>query len=290
MPGINSGFDSIYKESKSSPQQKEVSSLSPEELLRLDSVNGIPIDILNKYLKPVREYVAAEFESWGIIPDEDLLSKCTPMDEFPNHVLIDRGLIGPHDDIRQILALQKAFVDDVLKFDNPHQIIADEMEKILELAAKTKGGSEIIDFKGIAGDKRLVVIRFSSPTPAISPFQDKDASNVDIRIYDVTGAEKIDASLLKDCERNGKTIMLSGLQSQFARKYGFYEEAQPLLEYDNLFDGGKAAIQNIHTFLPEGLHILGITDQSIDELRRKYKDFQKKYKESPEASSGESTS
>ena len=37
---------------KEIPNAVSVSSLRPQELLKLDSINGIPINTLNKYLKP----------------------------------------------------------------------------------------------------------------------------------------------------------------------------------------------------------------------------------------------
>ncbi|KKS92911.1 MAG: hypothetical protein UW68_C0004G0011 [Candidatus Collierbacteria bacterium GW2011_GWB1_44_6] len=257
---------------------REVSSMTPKELLRIESVNGIPVEQLNKYLKPVREYVEDLYRVYGMVPDEEMLNRCTPGSEYQNRVWIDRGLIGPHDDIRQVLAFQRAFVDEVLRCEDPNKLIAGEMEKVFFAIKKFESGAGLIEFNGIAGKKMLYTHKFGTPVPAHSPFMDGDASNIHIRVYDVTGADKVDANLLKKCEKTGRTIMLSGLNIDFASKYGFYEEAETLLEYDSLLDGGKASIKNIFTFLPDGLTILGITNMDIEELRSRYAHFQEKYK------------
>ncbi len=257
---------------------REVSSMTPDELLRIESVNSIPVESLNKYLKPAREYVEDLFRQHEVVPDKEMLSQCTPGSEYKNHVWIDRGLIGPHDDIRRVLAYQRAFVDEVMKHEDPNKLIAGEMEKVFLAIQKLEFGSGLVEFNGIAGKRVLYVHKFGTPASALSPFMDGDASNIHIRVYDVTGADKVDAILLKKCEKTGKTIMLSGLNVDFASKYGFYEEAESLLEYDDLFDGGKASVQNVFTFLPEGLRILGITNMDLEELRVKYAHLREKYK------------
>ena len=260
------------------PSSKVITSLNPAELLRLESINGIPVDTLNRLLKPNREYVSRMFHDFETEPDQDLIDNCTPPEELGS-VIIDSGLIGPHDDIREVLAFQRAFLDEVLdNTENPHQLISKEIGKLMDFVDKLEGGMGAIDFQGISSRKRLYVIRKRSPVPALSPFKDGDASNLDYQIFDVTGLEKIDGNTLNAQAAKGLATIISGLHEKFAGNYGFYEESEPFFSYEDPFTKKQSTIENTHTFLPVGLQVLGITNKTIEELRSKYKKFQQEYK------------
>lgn len=260
-------------------QPVDIASLKPNDLLQLKEINGIPISKLTRSLKPNRDWVRGKYKDMEIAPDEDILASCTPQEELPK-VVIDSGLIGPHDEIQTVLALQRAYIGQILdNAPNPHQIVGNEITRFLDAVEKLPYGSGILDFDGLKQKKRLYVMRTSSPAPALSPFGDGDASNVSIAIYDITGVEYVPQKTLKECGEKGLVMTLSGLQEKFVKKYGFYEEAEPIMQYNDLFSPGSTrTVENNYAFLPIGLHILGISDKPVNELKSTYKDFQKQYK------------
>ena len=265
-----------------SPLSRKITELKSKELLELKEINGIPVDTITRRLRPNRTSISKLFyeykEIYGIEVNHTVISKCTPEEELraASQSVIDFGLIGPNDNIQTVLALQRDFIDTVIDhINNPHQVIGDAIGSIFNETKIMPKGMIVLDFKGLKANKKLFITRKITPALASSPFGDGDKSNIALNIFDITNASKINP----DTINKAPAIMLSGLHEKFVRDYGFYEESEPLIEFEDPFNKGKIlSIGNNYNFLPEGLSILDITDMPLSELRTKYKGIQQQYK------------
>jgi hypothetical protein len=234
-------------------QDKKISEMSPEEILRLRLINGVHYKIYERNLRPSKACISLHFFKRPEWERNQPIERGYP---FTGGAVADSGFIGLYEDFRYVLAYQadvirqlgtsnKAVID---RLNYIRQIFNQEIDKNQDSYVEKE-----VEFIDLSGKAKKVVIIFN-PFYHIkggipSPIPISDRYPVDITI--------------RDPETN-QEVTVTELHFGLIKDYGFYESSDK-------------PIENGYIILPQLPVILGLTKKTMaesiqihDETRTRY--------------------
>ncbi|NQY80614.1 MAG: hypothetical protein HRT47_09900 [Candidatus Caenarcaniphilales bacterium] len=219
---------------------EKISDLKPEEILKLNKINGIPVQNLEQGMRP---------SFHGIVSTRVI--KHYGNEVASNYKLFDgggtasSGFIGLTDHLVPVIAAQKALLNEL---NISVQDYADKVEEAIE----TPRGERLSEFKYIydmngrkfTGDEEFHVSGVSSP------FYDGKSSNY---VKSMTPVDDKDFGFL-----------LSSHHKSMIEKYCFSESSDGITK-------------NGYAIFPHALKAFGLTDIPNKELKARYEELKQKY-------------